>query len=314
VRASGFFRHGGPEVLEVVQLPDPPVGGGEVAVRVAAATINPADLLFRSGGLTALIKGPPPYVGGLEFAGSVDTVGAGGTWQVGDRVAGITTFIPAGRGAHAEHVVVHSDSLVAVPEGADLAAWATLPMNGLTVRLALDRLGLVPGSTLLVTGGAGAVGSYAVELGVADGLRVIAIAGARDEELVRGLGAAVFVPRGEAAAVEVRDAVPGGVDGVIDAALVGGAILPAVKDGGRIAAVRRFGAEPERGITVEVVSVRDYLRAPAKLASLACLVEEGRLTLRVAETYPPERAAAAHRRLERGGVRGRLVLVFDERR
>lgn len=310
MRASGFTTYGDPDVLEVVELPDPVPGEGEIRVRVAGATVNPADLLFRSGGLAALIEGEAPWCGGLELAGVVDAVGPGASWSVGDRVAGMTAFIPGGRGAHAERVVVHSESVVRVPDGDDLVAWATLPMNGLTVRLALDTLALPAGSTLLVTGAAGAVGQYAVSIGAADGLRVVAVAGAADEAAVRGFGAEVFVPRGDDWAAAVRDAVPGGVDGAIDAALLGGPILQAIRDEGRLAVVRAFAGRPERGIEVSHVSVRQYLRASEKLAALAALVEDGRLALRVADTFSPERAAEAHERLATGGVRGRLVLAF----
>jgi len=310
VRASGFSRYGGPDVLELIELADPVPGAGEIRVRVAASTVNPADLLFRSGGLDGLIEGEAPFCGGLEFAGVVDEVGSGATWAVGDPVAGMTKFIPMGRGAHAELAVVHSESVVRLPGDSDMAAWATLPMNGLTVRLALDKLALPAGSTLLVTGAAGAVGQYAVSIGAADGLRVVAIASPADEEAVRRFGAEVFVARGDGVAAAVRDAVPGGVDGVIDAARLGAGVLPAVRDGGRVAVVRAFAGEPERGIEILPVSVRDYLRVPGKLAALADLVEGGRLALRVADTFPPERAREAHERLERGGVRGRLVITF----
>jgi NADPH:quinone reductase-like Zn-dependent oxidoreductase len=310
MRASAFSRYGGPEVLEVLDLADPPVGECEIRVRVVATTVNPADVLFRSGGLSAIIEGEVPFCCGLEFAGLVESVGPGGEWAVGDRVAGMTTFIPGGRGAHAELVVVSADSVVRVPDGADLVAWATLPMNGLTVRLALDRLALPPGATLLVTGATGAVGQYAVSIGAADGLRVVAIAAAEDESVVRGFGSEYFVPRGAEAVAAVRRLVPEGVDGVVDAALLGAGVLPAVTDGGRVAAVRAFAGEPERGIEIIPVSVREYLRHPAKLASVAALVEAGCLALRVAETYPAERAPEAHERLQAGGVRGRLVLAF----
>lgn len=310
MRAAGFDRYGGPDVLRMVEIPEPPVADGEICVRVTAATVNPADLLFRSGGLAAVIEGEPPYCGGLEFSGLVDAVGDGVEWAVGDRVAGMTAFIPGGRGAHAERVAVAAESVVRVPEGSDLVAWATLPMNGLTVRLALDRLALSPGATLLVTGAAGAVGQYAVSMGAADGLRVVAIASAGDEALVRGFGSDLFVERGQDAAPAVRALVPEGVDGVVDAALLGAAVLPAVADGGRIAVVRAFAGEPERGVEVIPVSVREYLRRPDRLAAVASLVDSGRLELRVADAYPPERAAEAHVRLEAGGVRGRLVLTF----
>ena len=185
-----------------------------------------------------------------------------------------------------------------------------MPMNGLTVRLALDRLALKPGATLAVTGAAGAVGGYAVELGVADGLHVIAVAAPKDEALLRKLGAEMVVPRGDDAAQRIRSIVPGGVDGLVDAAVIGAPILPAIRDGGGLAAVRGFEGETERGITIHQVRVAEYVQNQGALDRLGHLVAQGKLTLRVAETYPPERAAEAHRRLEAGGVRGRLVIVF----
>src|SRR5207247_8243979 len=118
-----------------------------------------------------------------------------------------------GGGAQAELVVGPAASIARVPEGTTLEAAATLPMNGLTVRLALDRLALEPGQTLGVTGAAGAVGAYAVELGVSEGLRVIAVARPQDEALVRRFGAETFVPSGEAAIRRVYVAAPGGVGG-----------------------------------------------------------------------------------------------------
>jgi len=213
-------------------------------------------------------------------------------------------------GAMAETVVVPGASLARVPEGTSLEAAATLPMNGLTVRLALDLLALKPGETLAVTGAAGAVGGYAVELGAAEGLRVIAVASPSDEPLLKTLGAEAVVPRGDDAAKRIREIVPGGVDGLIDAALIGVPILPAIRDGGGLAAVRGFQGETERGITIHLVQVSRYAENQAALAQLGQLVGQGKLTLRVAETFPPERAAEAHKRLEAGGVRGRLVIVF----
>jgi len=186
-------------------------------------------------------------------------------------------------------------------------------MNGLTVRLALDLLGLKPGDALAVTGAAGAVGGYAVELGVADGLRVIAVASLSDEPLLKKLGAEAFVPRGDDAAQRIRQIVPGGVDGLVDAAVIGAPILAAIRDGGGLAAVRGFEGESERGIKVHVVRVTEYAQNQAALDRLGRMVAQGKLTLRVAETFPPERAAEAHKRLEAGGVRGRLVIVFPSR-
>src|SRR2546425_5491702 len=160
----------------------------------------------------------PPYIPGMELAGMVDAVGEGTKWRPGDGVMAIVNPRRPGGGAQAELVVVPAASVAGVPEGTSLEAAATLPMNGLTVRLALDRLALKPGQTLGVTGAAGAVGGYAVEPGVSDGLRVIAVAGPQDEALVKRLGAEKVVPRGGTAIRALRDAASGGLDGLVDAA------------------------------------------------------------------------------------------------
>jgi NADPH2:quinone reductase len=311
MKAVLIRRFGGPEVLEVADLPEPKPGPGEVRVRVAAAVVNPVDVVLRRGALAGqgtLLA--PPYIPGMEMAGIVDAVGPGADFRSGDRVMAIVQPMRPQGGAQAEQVVVPADSVAPAPAGADLIHAATLPMNGLTARLALDLLALPPGATLAVTGAAGAVGGYAIQLGKAGGLKVIADAQPTDEALVRELGADVVVPRGEGVAQAIRAAVPEGVDGLVDAAVQGAAILPAVRDGGEIAAVRRFNGESERDIRIHQVGVAQYARNRASLEELGRLAGSGRLTLRVAETFPPERAGDAHRKLEAGGVRGRLVIVF----
>src|SRR5215472_14367076 len=315
MRAVTFSRLGGPEVLEVSELPEPTVGASEVRIRVAAATVNPTDISFRSGrqftvDQLAGMGVRPPFIPGMELAGVVDAVGEGATFRQGERVMAIVNPRRPGGGAQAELVVVPAASVARVPEGTSLEAAATLPMNGLTVRLALDRLALRPGQTLGVTGAAGGVGGYAVELGVADGLRVIAVARPQDEALVKRFGAKAFVPSGDAAIRGVRDAAPGGVDGLIDAAVLDGAVLPAIRDGGKLATVRGFAGPSERGITIEPVRVTSYVHNHDALDRLGRLVADGRLTLRVAETFLPERAADAQNKLAGGGTRGRLVIVF----
>src|SRR5262249_13182452 len=166
MKAVTFSRFGGPEVLEVSELPAPRPGPGEVRIRVAAATVNPTDISFRSGRQAALVKElglQPPFVPGMELAGEVDAVGQGVKRRPGGRVMAIVNRRRPGGGAQAALVVVPAASVARVPENVSLEAAATLPMNGLTVRLALDRLALRPGQTLGVTGAAGAVGGYAVE-------------------------------------------------------------------------------------------------------------------------------------------------------
>jgi NADPH:quinone reductase len=183
-------------------------------------------------------------------------------------------------------------------------------MNGLTTRQALDMLSLSPGQTLAVTGAAGAVGGYAVQLGKTEGLRVIADASVLDEPLVKELGADVVVHRGPEFAARVREVLPEGADGLIDGALLNELAVPAVRDGGGIATVRGFTGAAERDISFHPVSVRNYAREHDKLDRLREQAEAGQLTLRVARTLPAERAAEAHRTLEAGGTRGRLVLEF----
>jgi NADPH:quinone reductase-like Zn-dependent oxidoreductase len=315
MKAVTFSRFGGPEVLETSDLPEPQPGPGEVRIRVAAATVNPTDISFRVGrqhtiAQLAEMGVRPPFIPGMELAGVVDAAGEGVSWRAGDRVMAIVNPRRPSGGAQAELVVVPAASVARVPEGSSLEAAATLPMNGLTVRLALDRLALKPGQTLGVTGAAGAVGGYAVELGASDGLRVIAVAAPQDEAVVRRFGAEKVVPRGDTAMRALRDAVPGGVDGLIDAAVLDGAVLPAIRDGGKLATVRGFAGPSERGIAIEPVRVTSYLENHEALDRLGRLVAAGRLTLRVGETFPPERAADAQRKLAAGGTRGRMVIVF----
>ena len=311
MRAVGFTEFGDPSVLRVVTVPKPSPGPGQVLVHVAAATVNPTDLGFRHGGRTLPAGFEPPFIPGMDLAGVIDVVGGEVSgWHAGDRVmAAVSPWVPGG-GAQAEYVVVAEDQLARVPDGWSLIEAATLPMNGLTVRAALDLLALPAGSVLAVTGSAGIVGQYALQLGRHEGLTVIGDAVPADVALIESFGAHHVVERGDGMAAAVRGLYPDGVDAVIDGALLGPSILPAVRDGGQLLAVRPFQGEPERDIAIHLVLVGNHLHEGQRIAELADLVAKGVLTLRVAEVLPAERAAEAHRRLEAGGVRGRLVLTF----
>ena len=128
--------------------------------------------------------------------------------------------------------------------------------------------------------------------------------------LVRRLGADVVVPRGPDVAARMRQAVPEGVDALLDAAVMGAPVLAAVRDGGQVIAVRSFAGPTERGINVSPVLVSRHLHEAGRLARLAEQAAAGVLTPRVADALPAERAADAHRRFAAHGVRGRLVLTF----
>jgi len=316
MRAVGFTEFGDPSVLGIVTVPRPSPGPGQVLVKVAAATVNPTDLGFRAGGRPLPPGVEPPYIPGMDLAGVIEESGPEvRAWHAGDRVmAAVAPMVPGG-GAQAEYRVVAEDQLATVPGGWSLTEAATLPMNGMTVRTALDMLALPAGSTLAVTGSAGIVGQYAIQLGRHAGLTVIGDAKPEDEALIESFGAHHVVPRGDAMAAAVRWLYPGGVDAVIDAALLGTAVIGAVRNGGQLLAVRPYqgpaeNGTAERGITVHLVLVGQHLHEGNRIAELADLVDAGVLTLRVADVLPADQAAEAHRRLAAGGVRGRLVLTF----
>jgi NADPH2:quinone reductase len=314
MRAVGIMEFGGPGALQLVELPDPAVGPGELRLRVHAATVNPTDTVLRSGGRADRLKDiPPPYVPGMEAAGVLEQIGEGvdTDLRVGERVMAIV--VPVGQhGAYAERVVVPAASVVRSPSGVSDAHAATIPMNGLTVRQALDELALKPGQTLAVTGAAGAVGGYAVQMGKAAGLQVIADAAPGDEELVRALGADAIVARGDDFGARVRRIAVDGVDGLIDGAVMNALVVPAVREGGRVATLRGYegGDLASSSVLFCPVFVRNYAREHIKLDGLRELVEQGKLTLRLSRTFPADEAPEAHRLLEAGGVRGRLVLEF----
>ena len=312
VAAQSF---GGPEVLEVLEHPTPEPGPGEVRIRVHAVAVSPTDTLMRAGLLTARMSDPqPPHIPGMDAAGVIDAMGPGvdARLRIGQPVIALVVSTGPRKGAYAEQIVVPAESVVGMPTGASFAEASTLLMNALTARIALDALALRPGQSLAVIGAAGALGGYAVQLAKADGLYVIADASAADEEMVVALGADRVVRRGPDVADRIREVVPDGVDGLIDAALLGAAVHGAVADGGGVAAVRDWTETAERGITVHNFKVSESARHTDRLDRLRQQAANGVLTLRVAQVFPAAQAAEAHRLLEAGGVRGRLVLDFSK--
>lgn len=311
MQAVGVMDFGGPEALQVVDLPEVHAGPGQVRIRVHAATVNPTDTYHRNGSRAEMLrKDPPPYIPGMDCAGVIDEVGDGvDRFALGAAV--MAMVIPGGsQGGYRSSIVLDADQVAPSPAGATHAEASTLPMNGLTARLSLDQLGLAPGQTLAVTGAAGCYGGYVVQLAKADGLHVIADAGPADVELVRSLGADEIVERGDDIADRIRTWVPGGVDGLADGSVQNELAVAAVRDGGAYASVRFWSPPPERSITFHKTLVSEYDHRADLLEVLSRQVESGLVTLRVAQTYPPEQASDAHRRLEAGGTRGRLVITF----
>ena len=312
MRGVGVIEFGGPEALQVVDLPEVHAASGELRIRVHAAVVNPTDTYVRNGDRAKLLrKDPPPYIPGMDAAGVIDEIGAGTATDLalGDPVMAMVVT-HGSHGAYRESIVLAADAVARAPAGSTHAEAATLPMNALTARLSLDQLALQPAQTIGVTGAAGCYGGYVVQLAKADGLRVIADASSADESLVRELGADIVVPRGDDIAAQIRKVAPDGVDALADGAVQNELAVGAVRDGGGFATVRAWPGNGERGIVFHGTMVYEYDHRADLLDRLRQQTEQGLVTIRVAATYPPEDAAAAHRRLEAGGTRGRCVIVF----
>ena len=261
MRAVVVRNYGGPEALEVVHVPDPETRRGQVRIRVEAAAVNPVDIATREGLMNQARPGvirEREYVGiGWDVAGTIDAIGPEVTaFAPGDRVIGLRDRLDRPLGTYAERIVLDAADVAPAPTGVNSVAASTIPLNALTAIQALDALGLAAGQTILVTGAAGGLGGFGVELAAMRGLRVIAAAGDADEKIVRELGAADFVPRSADLAEAARDLVPGGVDAVFDAAVLGYPALDAARGGGTFASFVLPGPDKLRGIRVEPVMIR----------------------------------------------------------
>ncbi|MEW2805909.1 NADP-dependent oxidoreductase [Streptomyces massasporeus] len=316
MKVIGLSEFGGPEVLQSFELPDPRPGAEEVRLRVHAAGVNPVDAMVRSGQLDQMYQGlTPPFVPGMEVAGTVEEVGGDvdPRWRLvpGARVVGFVDN--AGRhGGYSEYLALPARSVAIAPSGTSAAETAGFLNNALTAQNVLDEFRLPEGATLLVTGAAGSVGGYLVELGAAAGLHVVAVAAEDDAGLLRSLGAHAFIPRGPDTAHRVLDELGTPVDAVADAALLHEQIAPAVRDGGQIGILRFWDGDPGRGIKVKHLNVRERRTDRDAIVRLRDQVEDGTLTLRAALSFDADDAVAAHTRLEQGGLRERIVLEFDD--
>lgn len=309
MRAAVVRAFGGPEVIRVVDVATPAPGPGEVLVKVAGASVNFADVMVRTGlnvqyGATSARE---QFGLGADVAGTVAALGEGVTrFAVGDPVVGTQERLDRPLSTQAQYVILEDWELALAPAGTDLVALATLGLNATTADQALDALALQPGQWVLVTGAAGGVALFAVELARLRGLRVIAQASPADEKLVLDAGAEIFVARDDDLVPTVRRLIAGGVDGAIDAANLAAGAADAVRHGG--AFVSLLNSAPMERRKVRMINLAWHTDGE-RLTKLAAYAGAGLISLRVARTYRLEQIAEAHQALAAGGLRGRIVLI-----
>jgi NADPH2:quinone reductase len=306
IRAVQVHTYGGPEVLVLEEVAEPVPGPGEVLLRIAGAAVNPVDIKARAGDFGLFMPLAFPAQLGGDISGTVEAVGEGvSTFAPGDRVMGMIN--PMAEGGYAEKVVAYAGQLAHVPVTLDLGDAAAIPMGSLTGCQLVEQ-GLKPskGDRILVTGAGGSVGRAAIYAAADIGCEIVAGVRAGSESAVAGLPLYAVVDINDLASVEAL----GPFDGVADT--VGGLaaerLARFVKHGGIMASVVSPPPVPdeEHGVVVVPVWV-DF--QPERLTRFAEGVARGDYSIPVAERIPLAEAARAHAQLERGGTRGKLVLM-----
>ncbi|HEY4019280.1 MAG TPA: NADP-dependent oxidoreductase [Pseudonocardiaceae bacterium] len=301
MKAAQFSQFGGPEVLEIVDLPDPHPRQGQVRLVVHAVGISASDSKIRSGALS--FGAGLPQTTGRDIAGVVDEIGEGVTdVAVGDRVYGVSDD---GAGA-AEYALVTIRELI--PPALGFADAAALPAAVETATRTLDQLAVADGITLLLNGATGGIGSTAVQLAVARGARVIGIASAANHNYLLMLGAEP-VTYGATMVEQVRALAPNGVDVALDVA--GSGVLPELielaGDAQNVMTIADFEGPDKYGVRFSNGFTDGH--GYRGLATVAKLIEAGKFWLPVDRTFPLAEIAQAHRVSEVGHVRGRLVVI-----
>jgi NADPH:quinone reductase-like Zn-dependent oxidoreductase len=303
-RAVRFDAYGPVEVLDVVDVPAPVPGPGEVLVRVKAAGINPGEAKIREGLLHARWPATFPSGQGSDLAGIVEGLGADvGAVRVGDEVIGFTH----NRASQAELVVVEAVNVTPRPAGVPWEVAGALFVAGATAWAAVRAVDPHPGDTVVVSAAAGGVGSIAVQLARLTGATVVGVAGPANHEWLQAHGV-IPVAYGEGVAERIRAATGGTVDAFIDA-----------WGGGYVDLALDLGVAPERIDTIvdwdraaQVGAKTDGNMAGARadvLAELADLIARGDLEIPIAATYPLDEVRDAYRELEHQHTRGKIVLV-----
>lgn len=312
MRAIVLSRFGGPESLELRDVPAPTPGPGQVLVRVIASGTNPVDTKLRQNGTWAGLQ--PPVIIGYDASGVVEQVGPGVTdFKPGDEVFYTPEIFHNPHGTYAELNIVSAGIIARKPPSLSHEEAAAVPLAGGTAWEALmRRLQLRVGETVLIHGGAGGVGSFAVQIAKAAGARVLATSGPDNLQTLRQLGADVAINyRGEdPAQVALRETGGQGVDAVFDT--VGQNVLasiPATRPFGRIATILGFSGDVSpfcpRNLALHGIFL---VRERRRLEEMTALIERKQLRPLVEQVLPLEQVSDAHRRLDSGHGRGKVVL------
>lgn len=301
-RAVRFDHYGGIDVLEVVDVPAPVPGPGELLVRVKAAGINPGEAKIREGLLDERWPATFPSGQGSDLAGTVEQVGDGVEgWAAGDEVIGFTDS----RASQAELVVVEAGNVTARPPGVPWPVAGALFVAGTTAYATVRAVSASSGDTVVVAGAAGGVGSVTVQLAILAGATVIGLASERNHAWLKGLGV-IPVSYGDGVEQRIGEAAGGAVDALID--LAGGYVQLALDLGikpERVDTVVDFGAGQKYGVKTEGTAAAANAGV---LAELAKLIDEGKVDVPIARVYPLEQVREAFRELEQGHTRGKIVL------
>jgi NADPH:quinone reductase-like Zn-dependent oxidoreductase len=304
MKAITYNRYGEPgDILELTEQPMPKVPPGEVCIRVRSVAVNPVDWKIMGGHLDGVMPTFFPVIPGWDVAGVVESVGFDTPQlQPGDEVIAYARKDFVQGGTFAEFTSVPARAVARKPTTLDWDQAAGLPLAGLTAYQLLTRLEASPDDTVLVHAAAGGVGSFAVQIARSQGARVIGTASESNHDYLRSLGAEP-VTYGDGLTERVRELAPDGVDLVVD--FVGGVLdvtRAVLREGGRHGSIVDPAVTDAGGLWAWVYP------DGADLQALADAVDQGRVTVNVAETFPLERAADAFQRNQSGHVRGKIVV------
>jgi NADPH:quinone reductase-like Zn-dependent oxidoreductase len=314
MKAILIEEFGGPEKMKVADIPAPKAGKGEVLIEVGYASVNPVDWKVREGYVKDLLPHRFPLILGWDAAGTVKALGEGvAGFEVGDAVYAYCRKAEIQWGTYAEYVAMDSSAVAPLPTGVSVREGAGIPLVALTAWQALTEFGAFKkDQTILVHGGAGGVGGYAIQFAKALGAKKIyTTASGGNASYVRELGAdeAIDYQTKDFAAV-INELEPGGLDMVLDC--VGGESLEKsydlVKKGGALASI--VNAPSEARATAKGLRSAWVFVAPngAQLRKIASLIEEQKVVPLPVEEMPLEKAFEALNKSQKGHVRGKLVL------